>query len=62
MLLNSYTLKTLEGLPLTGIYNTRCLHAFTPHVGTKLVTSEMEHMETIEEEGGTDKVADSEEM
>ena len=61
-LLNSYTLETLEGLPLTGIYNTRRLRAFTPHVGMKLAASEMERMEMIEEEEGTDEATDSEEM
>jgi hypothetical protein len=61
-LLNSYTLETLEGLPLTGIYNTRRLRAFTPRVGTKLAASEMERMEMIEEEEGTDEATDSEEM
>jgi hypothetical protein len=61
-LLNSYTLETLEGLPLTGVYNTRHLRAFTPRVGTKLAASEMERMEMIEEEEGTDEAADSEEM
>ena len=61
-LLNSYTLETLEGLPLTNVYNTRRLRAFTPRVGTKLAASEMERMEMIEEEEGTDEATDSEEM
>jgi hypothetical protein len=48
--LNSYTLETLTGLPLTGVYNSRRLWAFTPCVGTKLAMAELVHMETAEEE------------
>jgi len=61
--LNLYTLETLEGLPLSGVYNARRLCAFTPRMGTMLATMEMECLETIEEEEGTDEVdLDLEEM
>jgi hypothetical protein len=39
--LNSYTLETLDGLPLTGVYTSRRLRAFIPHKGTKLATEEL---------------------
>ena len=53
-LLNSYTLETLTGLPLAGIYNSRRLRAFTPRTGTKLAIAELVHMETVEEEEEAD--------
>ena len=34
-LLNSYRLKTLEGVPLDGLFNVRCLRGFSPKEGTK---------------------------
>jgi len=55
--LNSYTLETLEGLPLTGMYNARRLQAFTPHEGTKLALGELTRIEEVredEEEGEAD--------
>ena len=55
--LNLYTLETLEGLPLTGMYNARRLRAFTPHEGTKLALGELTRIEEVredEEEGEAD--------
>ena len=46
--LNSYTLETLSGLPLTGVYHSRRLRAFEPHEGTKLAMEELVHMEACE--------------
>jgi hypothetical protein len=46
--LNSYTLETLNGLPLTGVYNSRRLRAFVPRKGTKLVTEELVCFKTFE--------------
>jgi len=46
--LNSYTLETLAGLPLTGVYNSRRLRAFVPHEGTKLAAEELVRFETFE--------------
>jgi hypothetical protein len=33
---NCYTLETLDGEPMDGMYNARRLHMFEPHKGTKL--------------------------
>jgi hypothetical protein len=46
--LNSYTLETLGGLPLEGIYNSRRLRAFEPREGTKLAMEELSRMERNE--------------
>jgi len=46
--LNSYTLETLDGLPLTGVYNSRRLRAFVPREGTKLAAEELVRFETFE--------------
>ena len=56
--LNSYTLETLNGLPLAGVYNSRRLRIFEPREGTKLAKDELARMEThkgdgVEREGGT---------
>jgi len=53
-LLNSYTLETLTGLPLAGVYNSRRLRTFTPRTGTKLAMAELVRMETVEEEEEAD--------
>ena len=37
---NSYTLETLTGVPLNGVYHVWRLHAFHPQEGTKLALSE----------------------
>jgi len=47
--LNLYTLETLNGLPLAGVYNARQLRAIIPHEGTKLATEELAHFKTSEE-------------
>ena len=43
---NSYTLETLSGLPLSGLYNSRRLRTFLPREGTKLAATELARMET----------------
>jgi len=47
--LNSYTLETLSGLPLTGMYNARRLRTFTPRKGMKLALGELTRIEEVEE-------------
>ena len=37
---NSYTLETLTGIPLNGVYHVRRLCTFQPWEGTKLALSE----------------------
>ena len=49
--LNSYTLETLSGLPLTGVYNSRRLRMFELREGTKLAKEELAHMEIHEGDG-----------
>jgi len=39
-LLNSYRLKTLEGVPLDGLFNARCLRGFSPREGMELATQQ----------------------
>jgi hypothetical protein len=46
--LNSYTLETLGGLPLAGVYNSRRLRTFEPRKGTKLAMEELARMEACE--------------
>ena len=46
---NSYTLETLAGLPLAGVYNSRRLRQFLPREGTKLALDELARMEEVEE-------------
>jgi len=46
--LNSYTLETLGGLPLAGVYNSRRLRTFEPREGTKLAMEELARMEACE--------------
>jgi len=48
--LNSYTLETLGGLPLMGVYNARQLRPFKPREGTKLAMDKLAHLETVEGE------------
>ena len=48
--LNSYTLETLSGLPLAGVYNSRRLRIFEPRAGTKLAMEELARMEAHEED------------
>jgi hypothetical protein len=57
--LNSYTLETLDGLPLTGVYNSRWLRAFVPRKGTKLATEELVHFETFE---GSEELYEDEDL
>jgi hypothetical protein len=39
--LNSYTLETLDGEPMDGVYNARRLRMFEPREGTKLAFDEL---------------------
>jgi len=50
--LNSYTLETLDGIPLSGVYSSRRLRAFHPREGTKLAKEELARLEA--EEGNLD--------
>jgi len=52
-LCNSYTLESLDGVLLPGLYNTRRLHAFEPWDGTRLASEEMAW---LEEHAGNDGV------
>ena len=54
---NSYTLETLTGAPLNGIYHACRLHAFQPWEGTKLALLEAAQCNT---KGDTDKVEERE--
>jgi hypothetical protein len=54
--LNSYTLETLDGLPLTGMYNTRRLQTFKPCEGMKLALGELTCIEEVGEDGEEDEV------
>jgi len=54
--LNSYTLETLSGLPLTGMYNARRLRAFMPREGTKLALGELTRIEEVGEDEEGDVV------
>ena len=54
---NSYTLETLTGAPLNGIYHARRLRAFQPREGTKLALSEAARCNT---KGDTDEVEEGE--
>jgi hypothetical protein len=61
--LNSYTLETLGGLPLAGVFNSRRLRAFEPREGTQLALDELERLESTEEgemrsQGGGDEDVD----
>ena len=45
--LNSYTLQTLDGTPLNGVFNARRLRAFEPREGTKLALAEAARREAM---------------
>ena len=49
---NSYTLETLDGVPLPGLYNARRLRAFEPRDGTKLASDEMVRLGGYMDDGG----------
>ena len=42
---NSYTLDSLDGVPLPRLYNARRLHVFEPRDGTRLASEEMARLE-----------------
>jgi hypothetical protein len=48
---NSYTLETLDGDPLDGVFNARRLRAFEPREGTKLAFDELVKENEPDEEG-----------
>jgi hypothetical protein len=56
--LNSYTLETLEGVPLNGLFNVRRLRAFKPRDGTKLALAEASRKEAAGDNAGLDEGAD----
>ena len=45
---NSYTLETLGGLPIEGMFNSRQLCTFKPRPGTKLALDELERLEMLD--------------
>jgi hypothetical protein len=47
---NSYTLETLDGDPVDGVFNARRLRAFEPREGTKLAFDELTRENEPEEE------------
>lgn len=47
-LLNSYTLETLGGLPVAGLFNARRLRLFEPRMGTRLAMEEWARLEELE--------------
>jgi hypothetical protein len=49
---NSYTLETLEGEPVDGVFNARRLRAFEPREGTKLAFDELVRENKSDEEEG----------
>jgi hypothetical protein len=53
---NLYTLETLNGLLLTGMYHARRLQTFKPHEGTKLALGKLTHIEEVGEDGEEDEV------
>jgi transposase InsO family protein len=53
---NSYTLETLDGVALPGLYNTRRLRAFEPRDGTRLAEEEMARLEKHADDGGVDEL------
>ena len=59
---NSYTLETLAGLPLAGVYNARRLRQFLPREGTRLAMDELARMEEVEENELQDMEEEEEEM
>ena len=54
--LHLYTLETLSGLPLTGMYNTHHLRAFKPREGMKLALGELTCIEEVGEDEEEDEV------
>lgn len=44
-LLNSYTLETLDGLPMSGVFNARRLRSFEPREGTKMARDELTRLQ-----------------
>jgi hypothetical protein len=46
--LSSYTLETLGGLPISGVFNSRRLQIFEPRMGTQLALDELARMEETE--------------
>jgi hypothetical protein len=59
-ILNSYKLETLEGTPLEGEFNARCLRAFEPRAGTELAAQQEAFMEKLREGGQEESIEDVE--
>ena len=45
---NGYTLETVGGLPINGLFSARRLRAFEPRPGTKLAWEELQRLEQLE--------------
>lgn len=64
---NSYTLETLDEMPIKGLFNARRLYMFTPHISTTLALAQVEEVkgqgseETEEEEDQTDETEEGKE-
>ena len=53
--LNSYTLETLDGAPLNGLFHAHRLRIFRPREGTKLALAEVAQKETVEDDGESEE-------
>ena len=55
---NSYTLESLDGVLLPGLYNARRLRAFEPRDGTRLASEEMARLEEHTGDDGVNELED----
>jgi hypothetical protein len=53
---NSYTLDSLDGVPLPRLYNARRLRVFKPQDGTRLASEEMVQLEEHAGDDGVNKL------
>ena len=58
--LNSYKLKTTDGVLLNGKFNARHLRPFEPREGMELAALQEAYMEKLQEEGQTEEVGETE--
>ena len=59
---NSYTLESLDGVPLPGLYNTRRLRASEPRDGTRLASEEMVWLEEHTGDDGVNELEGDDRM
>jgi hypothetical protein len=59
-ILNSYKLKTTDGVLLDGEFNARHLRPFEPREGTELAALQEAYMEKLREEGQAEEVEETE--